>query len=334
MTDLQAERKKDHIQLAMASRTERRDIDERFYYEPLLSQHPTADMDISQYFLKKELRAPIWISSMTGGTGPARHINQNLAKACGDFGLSMGLGSCRVLLESDEYLEDFQLRPLLGDQPFYANLGIAQINELIISDRLHLINEMLAKLETDGLIIHVNPTQEWLQPEGDEILGYSPLQAIQRVIDHVDTSIIVKEVGQGMGPASLRALLELSIDAIEFAAFGGTNFAKLENLRDPRTDEIDPLCYVGHTIDQMIGYVEAIDPADIRSEYPAFILSGGIKDYLDGYYYNQKMSYNSVYGQASGFLKHAQGDYETLAYYVEQQIKGYKFATRYLTLKG
>lgn len=42
----------------------------------------------------------------------------------------------------------------------------------------------------------------------------------------------MKEVGQGMGPKSMEALLNLPLEAIEFGAYGGTNFALLELMRD------------------------------------------------------------------------------------------------------
>ena len=63
------------------------------------------------------------------------------------------------------------------------------------------------------------------------------------------------------------------------------------------------------------------------------IISGGVKNYLDGYYYNQRLKCNSIYGQAAGFLKHAHGSYDELAYYVDQQVKGYQFAQSYLSIK-
>ena len=45
-----------------------------------------------------------------GGTEKAGVINRNLARLANEFGLGMGLGSCRNLLYSDEYLADFALR--------------------------------------------------------------------------------------------------------------------------------------------------------------------------------------------------------------------------------
>ena len=90
----------------------------------------------------------------------------------------MGLGSCRSLLTSDEHLADFAVRPLLGpDLPLYANLGIAQLEVLIKQGDLHLIDSLIQRLDADGLIIHVNPLQEWFQPEGDRF-EQPPLRTI------------------------------------------------------------------------------------------------------------------------------------------------------------
>jgi len=81
-------------------------------------------------FLGKILKVPMWVSSMTGGTAQARNINTNLARACREFGMGMGLGSCRILLQNDEHLPDFDMRNVIGDElPFYANIGIVQLGE-------------------------------------------------------------------------------------------------------------------------------------------------------------------------------------------------------------
>ncbi|MEL6389365.1 MAG: isopentenyl-diphosphate delta-isomerase [Bacteroidota bacterium] len=327
------DRKKDHIDLAFRSATTSQQIDDRFYYEPMLATHPKMGDHASVEVAGHRFTYPIWVSSMTGGTGLAKRINTNLARACGDFGLGMGLGSCRKLLTSDDHLEDFAVRHHIGDQPLYANLGIAQVEELIDQSKLHLIEELVSKLQADGLIVHVNPLQEWMQPEGDPLVGRTPLQIIETLLETTSHKLIVKEVGQGMGPESLKALLQLPIAAFEFGAFGGTNFAKLEALRDPLTDEIDPLCFVGHTPIEMISFLNGIaDDPGIRCK--DFIISGGIKNYLDGYYYNERLTSASVYGQAAAFLRHAMEDYDSLAHFVEQQTKGYLMATAYLRPKA
>lgn len=323
-------RKKDHIGLAFDSNVAADKRDTRFFYEPAINDMNDHANGIGLHFLGANMEAPIWVSSMTGGTAMASHINQNLAKACHEFGLGMGLGSCRQLLDSDEYLKDFDVRETIGIQPLYANLGIAQVIDLVRKEQYNKLANLVQKLRADGLFIHINPMQEWIQPEGD-IIDMNPITCIQKVIDNVDTKIMVKEVGQGFGPQSLRALLDLDIAGIELAGFGGTNFARLETLRREKPYHAE-LINVGHTAEEMVDFLNEWSSIDNKYLNKNIIISGGISDYLTGYYLNQKCSFPSVYGQASSFLKMATGDYKKLANYVEEQIKGYKIASQYLRI--
>jgi isopentenyl-diphosphate delta-isomerase len=325
-------RKKDHIDLAFKSQTGLNQIDKRFSYEPMLSAHPKQGLKPIN-FLGKEQKIPLWVSSMTGGTQLAGTINRNLAKACNEFGMGMGLGSCRIILNDDTYFADFNMRPIIGDLPLWANLGIAQIEELIDNDNISIAVELVKKLEADGLIIHVNPFQEWFQPEGD-VLKHPPIEIIKKFLDSFHYPVIVKEVGQGIGPESLRQLLQLPIQAIEFAAFGGTNFAKVELLRNENTQHslFEPMANIGEDALSMVEYINEI----ISSEDPVcpeLIISGGIKNFLDGYYLIKKSQMPAIYGMASTFLKYAQEDYGQLQKYIEGQVRGLEMAYAYLTVK-
>lgn len=331
-----ASRKKDHIELAFQSQVQSGELDCRFYYEPILSGHPD-EMDQSAFsFLGKKMEVPIWVSSMTGGTAMARTINHNLARACAEFGMGMGLGSCRALLYDDEYFQDFNVRPIIGaDYPLFANLGIAQVEQLLEKKEVHRVDQLLDKLQADGLIIHVNPLQEWLQPEGDHF-KYAPIETISRFMEQSDVPVVVKEVGQGMGYESLKALFQLPLAAVDFAASGGTNFAKLELLRsEPVKQEIyKQLAHVGHSAADMVNMTNAIQLElgdQLRCEQ--VIISGGVRHFLDGYYLNELCNLPSVYGQASGFLKHATGQYQTLRTYVEAQIEGLAVAKAFLKIR-
>lgn len=327
------QRKSDHIDLAFQSAVGVQSIDRRFRYEPMLSAHPTEETDLSLEFLGKTMRAPIWVSSMTGGTDHANKINHQLARVCGEFGLGMGLGSCRMLLESNDRLADFDVRGVLGDQsPLYTNLGIAQIEAMIKQKSTDQINELIIKLKADGLIIHVNPLQEWLQPEGD-LISRPPIETIQEIMDLCPARYIVKEVGQGMGPESLRRLLKLPIEAIEFAAHGGTNFSKLEMLRGDQDEAkaYDSLALVGHDAAEMTRMINQLTTElDQHIKCKQVIISGGVKTFLDGYYLVNKINLTAIYGQASAFLKYAQGDYQDLQAFVKRQIDGLKLAQSYL----
>lgn len=330
MTD----RKEDHINLAIKAKTGMGEIDRRFYYEPLMAKHPVADL-VPFKFLGKMLRAPVWISSMTGGTRLAGQINHNLALLSREFGLGMGLGSCRTLLESDEHFPDFDLRDTIGDDlPFYANLGIAQVEEMVLKGDISQVDHLIEKLRADGLIIHVNPIQEWLQPEGNRF-SQPPVDTIRSFLEMTSYPIIVKEVGQGMGPESLRALLELPLEAIEIAAYGGTNFAKVELLRaeEPKQRYLEPVSRIGHDAFEMTDMINNLVESNIKIKCRQIIISGGIRSFLDGYYLVNRCKLPAIYGHASGFLEYANRSYEELKKYMEYQIEGIKLAGAYLVLK-
>lgn len=334
---MQETRKRDHIELATKAQTSGLLVDSRFYYEPMLSAHPDSQTDLSTIFLGKKIAAPFWVSSMTGGVGEARYINQNLARVCREFSLGMGLGSCRALLDSDLYFEDFNLRPILGSElPLFANLGIAQIEKMVFENNTNKIFDLMNRLDTDGLIVHVNPLQEWFQPEGDKFL-HNPIETIAKLCEAFfgsDKKIIVKEVGQGMGPKSLKALLDLPIHAIELAGFGGTNFSKLEYLRTKGADklEIEALARVGHTPLEMISMLNNLLKANPDYIKKQIIISGGIKNFLDGYYLQEQLHFQSIVGQAKSFLTRSE-NYEELREFTKAQIEGLKMARQFLSIK-
>jgi len=326
-------RKQDHIDLALKSQTTIPEMDRRFHYEPMLQAHPEGGLQPFK-FLGKEQRVPMWVSSMTGGTKLAGTINRNLAMACSEFGMGMGLGSCRIIMEDETSFEDFNMRKIMGDHlPLYANLGIAQIEMLVEKKQVSKASDLVKKLRADGLIIHVNPMQEWFQPEGDA-LSFPPLDTIQRFMDQFSFPVIVKEVGQGIGPESLRKLLQLPLQAIEFAAFGGANFAKVELLRDERAnkDLYEPMSMIGNDVYTMLKHVNEIVSLE-ETVCKELIVSGGVKTFLDGYYLVQKSSLPAVYGMASAFLMHAREDYDLLRDFVYTQVRGLEMAYAYLTIR-
>jgi isopentenyl-diphosphate Delta-isomerase len=329
------DRKNDHLDLAFSSQAGNLQADKRFSYEPLLGSYSQGIIKPFP-FLGRTLRTPIWVSSMTGGAAHAKTINLNLAKACNEFGMGMGLGSCRILLEDEKYFPDFDMRDVIGDDlPLYANIGIAQLEEMLVHKSQDRISGLVSHLRADGVIIHVNPIQEWLQAEGDRH-ERPPLETIEEFLSLTHLKVIIKEVGQGMGPESIARLMKLPVEAFELAAFGGTNFAKIELARSsPQKKELyDPISMIGHSAEEMLEiinkYAESGDQCGCRQ----IIISGGIHSFLDGYYYMSKSILPSIYGQASGLLRHARGEYEDLRQFVKGQINGLIFARAFLKVKN
>lgn len=327
------DRKLEHIKLALDSQTKLAEQDRRFNYEPLLSAHPE-NLDLSIKFLGKTMRTPIWVSSMTGGTGVSRTINGNIARACREFGMGMGLGSCRKILFDKTHWDDFNFRDEIGDeQPFWANLGISQVEELLATKNIQAVVDLVGELRADGLIVHINPLQEWFQPEGNR-LKQSPLKTIVQLLDQVKLKIIVKEVGQGFGPESLRQLLKLPLEAIEFGAYGGTNFSKLEMLRgdQQKLESSLPFVFVGQSASQMVDSVNQLLSKNTHTACRQLIISGGIQNALDGYYLTSKSHLPAVFGIASAILKHASESYESLAGFLENQVQILSLANAYLKI--
>jgi len=327
-------RKSDHINLALQSQTLVKEADSRFYYEPMIAGFPSGQMEKIP-FAGKELSVPIWVSSMTGGHLMSGKINRNLAMACKEFGMGMGLGSCRMLLSEETYFNDFDVRSIIGDEnPLFANLGIAQIEEMVDRNDTDRLRRLIDRLKADGLIVHVNPLQEWNQPEGN-IIHHPPVETVERLLEKIDFQLIVKEVGQGFGPQSIRRLMQLPLTAIEFGAFGGTNFSKVEIQRNTllKQNLNQSFVNVGVSAEEMVDLINDMVLIGNQFNCNQLIISGGIHNYLDGYYLTQKSILPAIYAQASAFLKYSQGEYSELQEFVAAQIEGYRMAQNFLTLK-
>ncbi len=326
------DRKKDHIQLAFQATVNQNEKDDRFIYEPMLSSH--SDFSFSSFeFLGKTMNYPFWISSMTGGTEMAGKINKRLASVAGKYGLGMGLGSCRSLLNNESYFNDFDVRRYIGkDQPLFSNFGIAQIEKMIENNSIDKVEEVREKLDADGTIIHINPLQEAFQPEGDR-LKHAPIDTIQKLLEIVKSPIIIKEVGQGMGYESIKSILQLNIAAFDFGAWGGTNFTRLESLRNKNISKaFDGFANVGHDALEMTLMVnEIIEEVDVKCKQ--VIISGGIHSVLDGFYLNKICKLPSVIGMGSLFLENALRSEEDLDLFVNELIEKWKLAEAYLKVK-
>jgi isopentenyl-diphosphate delta-isomerase len=331
-------RKTHHLQMAEAAQVNMGDLNGLFDYEPLLSGFKKDLSTDSLEFGTKKMRAPLWVSSMTGGTGEAGHINRNLALAAKEFGLGLGLGSCRPLMAGDEFFKDFHLRAIAGDDVvIFANFGVAQIEEYLSNGKIDQLGEILKRLEVDGVFVHINPLQEWFQSEGDRWFR-SPIEIITEFKESLAGSglfIGVKEVGQGMGPLSLGALWKLELDVIEFAAFGGTNFSKLEALRDAKSSKLkelkrpDGLCFVGHSAQEMVRHVNCL-MKESEVVAPRVIVSGGVHSSLVGFYLLENLKVAGAFGMAKPFLEHASKDIDSLYAFVEGELEQYRMAKTFL----
>ncbi len=177
----------------------------------------------------KSLQAPVLISSMTGGTEQARQINLNLAQAAQHYGVAMGLGSQRAGIQHPEVADTFKVRSVAPDILLFANLGAVQFNYGY--DVEHCI-EAVQMIEADALILHLNPLQEAVQPEGD--VNFSGLvKKIEAVCKRLPVPVIAKEVGWGISEQAAKMLADAGVAAIDVAGSGGTSWSQVELFRAP-----------------------------------------------------------------------------------------------------
>lgn len=196
------------------------------------------------------------------------------------FQLGMGLGSIRIIMEQPACIKDFRLRALLGNAPFWANIGICEVDAYLKAKKWQTFVGILEELEVDGLIVHINPTQEFLQPQGSK-LKRPAIEILQELIAcHPQLPLMVKEVGQGIGPQSLKALSQLSLRGLEFAALGGTNFASLELARGKKQNNQlaldNSLTKLGHSAKEMVDFWINLQP-EFNQQLASWhmIISGG-----------------------------------------------------------
>lgn len=327
-----SDRKQQHIDLALESSMSGLPADNRFYYEPLLAAHPDGTIKPVE-FLGYRLHFPMWVSSMTGGTATAMGINHTIARVCNEFGVGMALGSCRRLIDDNSWFEQYNVRPILGEKlPLFINLGIAQVERMVTERTTDKIRKLNNLLRADGLVVHINPLQEWMQPEGNIIMT-PPVVTLERLLETIGLPVIVKEVGQGMGPASLGQLMDLPLAAIEFGAYGGTNFFEVERQRNPSGGYFSPLTRVGHSAEEMLEIMNAMIEKNPKLAERNVIISGGINNFLDGYYYLQKCKARAIYGQAAPILRCALRGETVLREYMAAQVKGFALAQQFLKIK-
>jgi len=271
-------RKAQHLQINLERDVASKGVTAGFeayaFVHDALPETNLSDVDTSTQFLGKTLKAPLLVSCMTGGTPEATRINQTLARVAQEFGLAMGLGSGRALIESPDSLESFDVRELAADVPLLANLGAVQLNKGYGASECNRLIEML---RADALVLHLNPLQEALQPEGDSCFA-GLLKKIRKLCKTLKYPVIVKEVGWGIDGATARALFDAGVAAVDVAGAGGTSWSEVERYR------IDEAWRAGVAAEFAgWGIPTAQCVRDVRKVAPkqTIIASGGIRSGLD-----------------------------------------------------
>lgn len=263
-------------------------------------------VDTSQKFLGHNFKAPIIIDSMTGGTPEATKINSRLSLAAEKFGLGMGLGSQRAGLLSSELAETYSIARSNAPNAFLvANIGGAQLSKgLKIKD----IKNMIQMIEADALVVHLNPLQELIQPEGEPKYK-GVLSKIKEICSNFDIPIIVKEVGAGISMDVAKRLQSAGVSAINVAGSGGTSWAGVEKLRAETAHDSNKI-NLGELFWDW-GIPTAVSLIEVRKSVKIpVIASGGIRNGLE---IAKCVSLGAnMCGMAFPFLRHASKSLESL----------------------
>jgi isopentenyl-diphosphate Delta-isomerase len=270
-------RKDDHIRINLEENVTSKvevGFDQYYFLNNSLPEIDLKEVKLDLKLFSHSLQAPLFISSMTGGTDTGTEINIRLAEAAQAKGIALALGSQRAGLLSSKVGESYNLRKWAPSIPIFSNLGAIQLNNGCTVEDCQKIVDMA---NSDALILHLNPLQEALQPEGET--NFSGLiKKIGVVCTKLSVPVIVKEVGWGISGEVADKLVKVGVAAIDVAGAGGTSWSEVEKHRNQTQDRIR---ISSHFRDWGIPTADSIQL--VKKAVPGVTLfaSGGIRRGLD-----------------------------------------------------
>lgn len=276
--DTTSSRKLDHVRIVLDEDVAAKGVYTGFasYRLPheALPELDLDEIDLATTFLDKPLRAPLLISSMTGGADDVTPINMALAEAAEMLGIAMGVGSQRAAIRDSSLARSYQVRRVAPHIPLLANLGAVQLNYGYGVDECRRAVDMI---EADALILHLNALQEAVQPEGNTNFK-GLLTKIEHVCTTIGVPVIVKEVGNGISARTAARLVDAGVWGIDVAGAGGTSWSEVERFRHA-TDSGTRVA--GAFAGWGIPTTEAIQSIRAALPHVPLIGSGGIRTGVD-----------------------------------------------------
>lgn len=231
--NLTSKRKKEHLDLSLNADVSFKTKSNGFeHYDFIHDAATEVELDKISFktkFFKKKINYPFIISCMTGGTEEAENINAQLALVAEELQIPIGVGSQRQALENDKYSHTYDvIRKNAKTVPVLGNLGAADFVNL---KSIEIVQKLIELIKADAFVIHLNPLQELLQPEGSpKFKGL--INSLENLTRKIDVPVIVKEVGAGISSRVAKKLLEAGVKGIDVAGAGGTSWAGIEMLRN------------------------------------------------------------------------------------------------------
>jgi isopentenyl-diphosphate delta-isomerase len=232
-----SKRKKEHLELCLtddvAFKNKTNGFEKYDFLHNAITEVDITKINFKTKFLKKKINYPFLISCMTGGVDVAESINTRLSVAANELNIVLGIGSQRQALENKSFHQTYKvIRKNAPSIPILGNIGVAQIAEMKSFETVQYLADLV---EADGMVIHINPAQELMQPEGD-LLQKGLLKNIKKLVKYLDVPVLVKEVGSGISREAAEKLLDCGVTGIDVAGAGGTSWAGVEILRNNGSD--------------------------------------------------------------------------------------------------
>lgn len=312
-------RKGDHIKLCLNPESQGdRSAWERYALPYSALPETSLDaVDTSYKLCGTQLKLPLIVASMTGGSEHGRAINTNLAIAAEATGVAMGLGSQRIGLEKQDALDTFKLVRRHAPNAFIlANMGAVQLN---YGHGIESYQRVVDMVQANALYLHLNPLQEALQPGGDtDFRGL--LDKIHELTAQVNVPVFVKEVGHGISGEVAKALFAAGVAGVDVAGVGGTSYAWVEATRAHNPDFAAWFKGFGMPTDQAVAQVAAARTDRARP----IIASGGMRSPLDGL--KARALGADLFSAAVPFLRPAMESAEAVVQTIENWHKGLRVA--------
>ncbi|MEM3004633.1 MAG: type 2 isopentenyl-diphosphate Delta-isomerase, partial [Candidatus Bathyarchaeia archaeon] len=227
-------RKSGHLEISLREFVESNvspGFEDVFLVHNALPEISKADVDTSVRIFGHKLKAPLILESMTGGVSESLKINKLLAECAQEYGLAIGVGSQRAALENPDLVKTYTVvRDSAPDAMVFANLGCPQFAAGYGVEEARACVEMV---KADALMIHTNPLQESVQPEGEPSFE-RVLSKIEEVASALEVPVIVKETGSGISGEVSIQIEKAGAKGVDVAGAGGTSWAAVEYCRAVR----------------------------------------------------------------------------------------------------
>lgn len=271
------QRKKDHVSLTTSGEVDYQTptgFEQYRFVHNALPEVNVEDVSTEADLLGRTFSFPLFISSMTGGYTDAGAVNAIIADFCEKYNLPFGVGSQRIMLEDPDAVSSFSVvRDKAPNAFIAANIGGAQLVGGLSNEELNLLVD---SIEADAIIVHLNPLQELIQPEGDR--KFKGIEAgITQLCADSSIPVIVKETGAGISGGVAERLIEAGVEVIDVSGAGGTSWAKVENERASNENPDDSFNNWGLSTIECINQVTELK----RMHDFELIASGGIRSSHD-----------------------------------------------------